>query len=248
MPRYKLTIEYDGTPYVGWQRQQGQPSVQGALEEAAQQFLQAPVEFVCSGRTDAGVHARGQVAHVDFPVARKPFNICEGLNVILLPQPISVLAAEEVDEDFHARFNATKRHYLYRIINRSSRLALDSTRAWHIFKPLDLDAMREAAQHLVGTHDFTTFRSTQCQSKSPVKTLDDIRIVQRANTPEQVMIYVSARSFLHHQVRNLVGTLSLVGTGKWTPAQVREALQARDRRAGGPTAPAHGLYFMRVEY
>lgn len=248
MPRYKLTIEYDGTPYVGWQRQEDQPSVQGMLEMAASQFVNAPVELVCAGRTDAGVHARGQVAHMDLPVARKPFNICEGLNVILLPHPIAVVAAEEVSPEFHARFDAKKRHYLYRIVNRSSRLALEATRAWHIFKPLDLDAMREAAGHLIGHHDFTTFRSSQCQSKDPVKTLDEIRIVQREGKPEQVMIYVSARSFLHHQVRNIVGTLSLVGTGKWKPEQVKEALEARTRTAGGPTAPAQGLYFMRVEY
>jgi tRNA pseudouridine38-40 synthase len=248
MPRYKLTLEYDGTPYCGWQKQDGQNSVQGALEAALQQFVQAPVEAVCAGRTDAGVHARGQVAHVDLPVERAPFNICEGLNVILLPHPISVLAAEESTPEFHARFDAKKRHYLYRIINRSSRLALDATRAWHIFRPLDLDAMREAAAYLIGKHDFTSFRSSACQSKDPVKTLDEIRIVQREKNPEQVMIYVSARSFMHNQVRNMVGTLSLVGTGKWTPAQVKEALEAKDRSASGPTAPAHGLYLTRVEY
>lgn len=248
MPRYKLTIEYDGTPYCGWQRQEDQPSVQGVLEAALHQFVQTPVDVYCAGRTDAGVHARGQVVHVDLPVERKPFNICEGLNVIMLPHPVSVLSAEEVSPEFHARFDAKKRYYLYRIINRSSRLAIDATRAWHLFKPLKLDAMREAAAHLIGTHDFTTFRSTQCQSKDPVKTLDEIRIVQRENRPEQIMIYVSARSFLHHQVRNMVGTLSLVGMGKWAPEQVREALEARNRSAGGPTAPAQGLYLMQVDY
>ena len=248
MPRYKLTIEYDGTPFCGWQKQDGQRSVQGALEAAAAQFVQAPVELFCAGRTDAGVHARGQVAHMDLPVERAPFNICEGLNTILLPHPITVLAAEEVAPEFHARFDAKQRYYLYRIINRSSRLALDATRAWHIYRPLDLDAMREAASHLIGTHDFTTFRSTQCQSKSPLKTLDEIRIVQRKKNPEQIMVYLSARSFLHHQVRNMMGTLSLVGMGKWTPEQVREARDAKNRSAGGPTAPAHGLYLMQVDY
>jgi tRNA pseudouridine38-40 synthase len=248
MPRYKITIEYDGTPYVGWQRQEGQPTVQGVLELALQAFVGNPVEVMCAGRTDAGVHARGQVAHFDLPMPRKPFNICEGLNVLMLPHPISIIAAEEVPDTFHARFDAQKRHYLYRIINRSSRLALDETRAWHLFRPLDLDAMREAAQHLIGTHDFTTFRSSTCQGKSPVKTLDEIRITTRENRSDQVMIYVSSKSFLHHQVRNIVGTLAQVGMGKWTPDRVREARDALDRRAGGPTAPAHGLYFMKVDY
>lgn len=248
MPRYKLTIEYDGTPYCGWQKQDGQRSVQASLEAAASQFVQAPVELFCAGRTDAGVHARGQVAHMDLPVERNPFNICEGLNMIMRDEAISVLAAEEVHPEFHARFDAKQRHYLYRIINRSSRLALDATRAWHLFKPLDLDAMRESAVYLTGTHDFTTFRSAACQSKDPVKTLDEIRIVQRQKSPEQVMIYVSARSFMHHQVRNIVGTLSLVGIGKWVPEQVRDALDAKDRSTGGPTAPSHGLYFIRVDY
>lgn len=248
MPRYKLTVEYDGTPYNGWQKQDGQPTVQASLEAALAQFANAPVETVCAGRTDAGVHARGQVVHVDLPVERKPFNICEGLNVILLPQPIAVVAAEEVSPEFHARFDAKQRHYLYRIINRSSRLALDATRAWHQFRPMDLDAMRDAATHLVGKHDFTTFRSSACQAKDPVKTIDSIRIAQREKNPEQIMIYVSARSFMHNQVRNMVGTLMQVAIGKWQPIQVKEALEAKDRTKGGPTAPAHGLYFMQVDY
>ncbi len=247
MPRYKLTIEYDGTPFAGWQRQDGQLTVQGVVEAALEQFV-GPVEVFASGRTDTGVHARGQVVHVDFPVERKPFNICEGLNVLMLPHPVSVLAAEEVAPTFHARFDAKQRHYLYRIINRSSRLGLDATRAWHQFRPLDLDAMREGAQYLIGKHDFTSFRSSTCQSKDPVKTMDDITITTRSNNPEQIMIRVSSRSFLHHQVRNMVGTLAMVGSGKWKPEQVKQALEARDRRAGGVTAPAHGLYFMRVDY
>ena len=247
MPRYKLTIEYDGTPFNGWQRQEGQLTVQGVLEAALEQFV-GPVEVFASGRTDTGVHARGQVVHVDFPVARKPFNICEGPNVLMLPHPVSILSAEEVPETFHARFDAKQRHYLYRVINRSSRLALEEKRAWHQFKPLDLAAMRAGAQHLIGKHDFTSFRSSTCQSKDPVKTLDDIQITTRDGNPEQIMFRVSSRSFLHHQVRNMVGTLVQVGTGKWKPEQVKQALEARDRRAGGVTAPAHGLYFMRVDY
>ena len=248
MPRYKLTIEYDGTPYCGWQRQADQASVQSVLEEACRQFYHQPIEVFCAGRTDAGVHARGQVVHVDFPEPRNPFNICEGLNMLMLPHPVAVLAAEEVEDDFHARFNATRRHYLYRIINRSSRLALDATRAWHVFRPLDIEAMREGARHLIGQHDFTSFRSTACQSKSPLKTLDRLEIKQRTNNPGQVMIYTDARSFLHHQVRNMVGTLMLVGTGKWKPEQVKQALEARDRTQSGPAAPAQGLYLMQVDY
>ena len=248
MPRYKLPLEYDGTPFSGWQRHNGKPTVQATLEKALAMFMNAPVETVCAGRTDAGVHARGQVVHVDLATPRAPFNICEGLNVLLLPHPISVLKAEEVDEEFHARFKATRRHYLYRIVNRSSRLALEATRAWHIFRPLDIDAMQVAANHLLGHHDFTSFRDAKCQALSPMKTLDELRIVRRKKNPEQVMIYASARSFLHHQVRNMVGTLGLVGTGKWQPDDMKKALEARDRQAAGPMAPAHGLYLMKVEY
>lgn len=248
MPRYKLTVEYDGTPYCGWQRHEDNPTVQASLEAALEKFMKAPVEATVAGRTDAGVHARGQVVHVDLATPRDPFNICEGLNVLLLPQPISIVKAEEVSPEFHARFDAKKRHYLYRIINRSSRLALDGTRAWHVFRPLDIAAMNEAAQHLLGHHDFTSFRDSKCQAKNPMRTLDELRVATREKNPEQVMIYTSARSYLHHQVRNMVGTLVQVGMGKWKPEQVKEALEAKDRRAAGPTAPAHGLYFMRVEY
>lgn len=248
MPRYKLTIEYDGTPFCGWQKQEHSPSVQEALETAFAQFMTQPVELFCAGRTDAGVHARGQVAHVDLHEPRGTFNIREGVNTLLRPHPVAIVSAEEVPDTFHARHDALKRYYLYRIINRPAKLALDSARAWHIHQPLDIEAMREAAKSFLGKHDFTSFRASNCQSKNPVKTLDELRIVQRQKNPEQLMIYVSARSFLHHQVRNMVGTLSLVGMGKWQPHQVREALEARDRTASGPTAPAHGLYFMQVDY
>lgn len=250
MPRYKLTIEYDGTDYCGWQKQSEHPSVQAALEAAAGAFMSntAPIEVQCAGRTDAGVHARGQVAHIDFAEPREPHAIVRGLNALLLPHPIAVLSAEPVADDFSARFDATKRHYLYRIVNRPARLALDDTRAWHVHKPLDIAAMNEAAQLLIGSHDFSSFRSGACQAKSPIKTLDTLEVLARKNNPEQIMIRTSARSFLHHQVRNMVGTLAYVGIGKWTVADVAEALAAKNRREGGPMAPAHGLYLMKVDY
>jgi tRNA pseudouridine38-40 synthase len=250
MPRYKLTLEYDGTPYCGWQKHAGNPTVQEAIEEAAAKFLGTgePVEVQCAGRTDAGVHARGQVAHVDFPVARDVFNVRQGINMLLLPHPIAIVAAEEVPETFHARFDATKRHYLYRIINRSSRLTLDEKRAWQVHGEFNIEAMREGAKYLLGHHDFTSFRSSECQAKSPMKTLDTFEILQRENAPEQIMIRTSAKSFLHHQVRNMVGTLAQVALGKWKPEDVKTAFEARDRRAGGVMAPAHGLYLMKVEY
>ena len=248
MPRYKLTIEYDGTPYKGWQKQENGASVQATIEAACERFITQPVELTVAGRTDSGVHAKGQVAHVDFPMAREPFNIREGLNKLLLPHPIAILHAEEVAPEFNARLDAKKRHYLYRILNRDARAALDATRAWHVFYPLDIAAMQEAANYLIGQHDFTSFRASECQAQSPLKTLDTLSVKRRSTDPAQVMIKTSAKSFLHHQVRNIVGTLMLVGAGKWKPEQVQEALAARDRRAGGPMAPAHGLYLMKVEY
>lgn len=248
MPRYKLTIEFDGATYHGWQKQEGVRTVQGAIEEAFAKFVQAPVEVVSAGRTDAGVHARGLVAHVDLPMAREPVNIRKGVNTYLVPQPIVVLSAEQVADDFHARFDATSRHYLYRILNRSSWPTIDAAHVWHVPKPMDLGAMREAAEHLIGHHDFTTFRDRECQANSPMRTLDTLEITCLKHRPEQVMIRTSARSFLHHQVRNMVGALMLVGIGKWEPDAMRRALEARDRVAGGPTAPAHALYFMRAEY
>ena len=246
MPRYKLIIEYDGTPYSGWQRQQaGVESVQETLEVAFSQFADAPVEVQCAGRTDAGVHATGQVAHVDLPKPRQPFTICEGLNRILLPHPIVIVKAEEVTDEFHARFDAKTRHYEYLIVNRSSRLALDEFRAWYVFRKLDLDAMREGAKHLLGHHDFTSFRAQHCQSKSPEKTLDQLEFKREG---DRVIVTTSAKSFLHHQVRNMVGSLVLVGSGKWQPDDIKKALDAKDRQAAGPAAPAHGLYLTRVEY
>lgn len=250
MPRYKLTIEYDGTPFCGWQKQADALSVQAVLEDAAARFLATgePVELQCAGRTDAGVHARGQVAHLDLPVARDPFNIRQGINMFSLPHPISILSVEPVADDFHARFNATARHYLYRITNRSPRLALDATRSWQVHGAIDRDAMRSAAEMLIGRHDFSTFRAAGCQATSPLKTLDALRIASRESRPEEIMIYASAKSFLHHQVRNMVGTLVQVGLGKWSMEQFSDAFAAKDRRAGGPMAPAHGLYLMAVDY
>ena len=250
MPRYKLTLEYDGTPYSGWQKQSEAPSVQAVLEKAATQFMHADatVEVQCAGRTDAGVHARGQVVHVDFREERTENAIIRGLNALMLPHPIAVLKAELVADDFSARFDAKKRHYLYRIVNRRAAAGLDVNRAWHVHKPMDIGAMQEAADILIGHHDFSSFRGGECQAKSPIKTLDTLEIKQRSTNPEQIMIRTSAKSFLHHQVRNMVGTLAYVGIGKWRVEQVAEALAAKDRRAGGPMAPAHGLYLMKVEY
>jgi tRNA pseudouridine38-40 synthase len=245
MQRYKLTVEYDGTPFHGWQKQDGLPTVQGVLEAALASYLAQPAETFCAGRTDAGVHARGQVVHVDFPQERNPYTILRGLNTLMLPHPVVVTHAEPVTQDFNARTSATRRHYEYRIINRPARLALEEWRAWYIRKPLDVDAMREGAKHLIGRHDFTSFRDSHCQAKHAVRTLEALDITRDG---EAVLFHVTSKSFLHHQVRNMVGTLALVGHGKWQPAQVAAALEARDRREAGPTAPAHALYFMRVEY
>ena len=250
MPRYKLTLEYDGTAYSGWQKQTEAPSIQAVLEAACQQFMnaEAPIDVQCAGRTDAGVHARGQVAHVDLREVRASNAIVRGLNALMLPHPISVLSAEPVPDDWSARFDAQRRHYLYRIVNRKGQPALDRDRAWHIHKPLDIARMNEAAQLLIGHHDFSSFRGGDCQAKSPMKTLDTLEIKARSTNPQQIMIRTSAKSFLHHQVRNMVGTLVYVGIGKWSVVQVEQALHAKDRRAGGPMAPAHGLYFMKVDY
>ncbi len=245
MPRYRITIEYDGTPFVGWQRQANGPSVQQALEEAIARLTGETVTVQGAGRTDAGVHARGQVAHFDLS---RPFSLRslrDGLNHHLRPAPVVVLAAAEVDESFHARFSAVRRTYLYRILNRRSPPALDRQRVWHVPVPLDAGVMHEAAQVLVGRHDFTTFRASQCQAASPVKTLDAIRVERQG---EEVRLHVSARSFLHNQVRSIAGSLKLVGEGKWTAGDLRAALEARDRTACGPVAPPEGLYLVQVEY
>jgi tRNA pseudouridine38-40 synthase len=245
MPRYKLTLEYDGTPFVGWQIQENGPSVQGRLSEAVRAFSGEDAMPRGAGRTDAGVHALGQVAHFDLAKAWPPDKIRDALNAQLRPDPISVLACERAGEDFDARFSAVARHYLYRIIDRRAPLALERNRAWGVFRALDAEAMHEAAQVLVGNHDFTTFRSAECQAKSPVKTLDRLEISRHG---EIIRIEASARSFLHNQVRSMVGSLKLAGEGRWTARDLKQALQARDRSACGPVAPSCGLYLVKVDY
>jgi tRNA pseudouridine38-40 synthase len=245
MPRYKIVIEYDGAPFVGWQVQDDGVSVQGALEAAAAAFCGESVSVRGAGRTDAGVHALGQVAHVDLSREWDIDTVRDAINAHLRPHPIAVLSAEIVPAAFDARFSARKRHYLYRIVNRRAPLALEASRAWRIARPLDAQAMHAAAQRLVGRHDFTTFRAAECQAKSPVKTLDRLD-VQRSG--EEVCIYASARSFLHHQVRSMVGSLALVGEGKWSTDDLARALEACDRTACGPVAPPDGLYLVNVEY
>lgn len=245
MPRYKLIVEYDGGPFVGWQIQDNGPSVQGAIIAAVEAFCGEQVMVQGAGRTDAGVHAFGQVAHFDLKSEREPDTVRDALNAHLRPQPVSILSAEKVAGDFDARRSAVRRHYLYRIVNRRSDLALDRGRVWRVGRPLDADAMHAAAQRLVGRHDFTTFRSTECQAKSPVKTLDRLD-VSRAG--EEIQIVAVARSFLHNQVRSMVGSLAWVGEGKWSAADLSRALDARDRAACGPVAPPEGLYLVRVDY
>ena len=245
MPRYKLTLEYDGRGFVGWQRQDNGPSVQEALEDAIEAFSGERVATVAAGRTDSGVHALGQVAHFDLAKTREPGVVRDALNHHLRGRTVSVLAAEAVDGDFHARFSAVERVYRYRIVNRRGPLARDAGRAWWAPSPLDADAMRAAAQILVGEHDFSSFRASHCQAKSPVRTLDELAVERRG---DEVAVTARSRSFLHHQVRNMVGTLVLVGEGKWRAEDVAAALAARDREAGGPTAPADGLYLVAVHY
>lgn len=254
MTRWKLTIEYNGSDYSGWQRQDNVPSVQQEIEEAIEKFSGQSIRLHVAGRTDAGVHARGQVAHVDldaFSKPMQPFEVAKAINAHLRPRPISIIKAEIVDSEFHARFHATNKLYRYRIVNRSAPPALDKKTAWHVKRPLDAAKMQEGAHYLLGHHDFTTFRDSQCQAKSPEKTLDRLDISLRDYDPaggQEIWIEAEGRSFLHHQVRNMVGTLALVGEGKWTPEDVKTALAARDRSAGGPTCPADGLYLMRVDY
>ena len=245
MPRYKLVIEYDGTPFVGWQAQAGGLSVQGLIGDAVASFSGERAAVHGAGRTDAGVHALGQVAHVDLTKDWDTDTVRDALNAHLRPHPVAVLAAERVSEDFHARFSAKQRHYLYRIVNRRADLALDRDRVWRIARPLDPNAMHAAAQGLIGRHDFTTFRSAECQAKSPVKTLDLLAVEGRA---EEIRIHASARSFLQHQVRSLVGSLVLVGDGTWGAQDLATALRARDRSACGPVAPPQGLYLVAVDY
>ncbi len=245
MSRYKLTVEYDGTPFVGWQRQENGPSVQAALEAAIEAFCGETVRVQGAGRTDAGVHAIGQVAHLDLARERDPFRISEALNHHLKPAPVAVLAVETVADDFDARRSATARHYEYRILNRRAPPAIERDRVWHVTAPLDADAMHEAARPALGKHDFTTFRAAQCQAKSPVRTLDRLDVARHGDT---LVVNAAARSFLHSQVRSLVGSLKLVGEGKWRPQDFRAALRAADRAACGPLAPPCGLYLVRVDY
>ncbi len=245
MTRWRITVEYDGTPFVGFQRQANGPSVQAALEAAIERFSGEAATVHCAGRTDSGVHARGQVCHFDLARERTADTIRDAINAHLRPAPVAVLAAEAVPPDFHARFSATGRDYLYRIANRRAPLALEADRAWLVQAPLDACAMHAAAQRLVGRHDFSSFRAAECQANSPVKTLDALDVTR---VEDEVRVEARARSFLHHQVRNMVGTLKLVGEGKWTADDVAAALAARDRAASGPTAPACGLYLMAVRY
>ncbi len=245
MPRYRLDLEYDGRPYHGFQAQAGLPSVQGSLERAVKAFCGEALRIHAAGRTDTGVHATGQVAHIDLSRDWPAETVRNALNAHLVPEPISVLQASVAPEDWHARFSAKERRYRYRILNRVSPPAVDQGRVWHVKKPLDAEAMHAAAQALVGHHDFTTFRDLNCQAKSPMKTLD-VAAVRREGA--EVVLEFASRSFLHRQVRSMTGTLAEVGVGRWTAVDVKAALQARDRKACGPVAPAEGLYLTYVGY
>jgi tRNA pseudouridine38-40 synthase len=245
MPRYKLTIEYDGGPFVGWQRQPNGQSVQAVLEHAVEALTGRCATVHGAGRTDAGVHALGQVAHVELEKEWDRNTLRNALNAYLRRHLVSVLSAEQVDDGFHARFSAVRRHYLYRIVIRPAPLALERGRAWWLPLALDADAMHRAAQLLIGRHDFTTFRAGNCQAKSPVKTLDCLDVTR---TGELIEIRAEARSFLHHQVRSMVGSLKLIGQGKWSVSDLADALAAADRRRCGPVAPALGLYLVKVDY
>ncbi|CAN7148374.1 tRNA pseudouridine(38-40) synthase TruA [Neorhizobium sp. LjRoot104] len=247
MPRFRMTVEYDGTPYVGWQQQKNGHSVQSALQNAVLSLTGETVLIRGAGRTDSGVHAMGQVTHVDLSRNWQPDKLRNAVNAYLMTagERVSIIDVRAVDDGFDARFSALRRHYLYRILNRPSPLALEARRAWWVTRELDHEAMHAAAQTLVGHHDFTTFRSANCQATSPVRTLDRLDVTR---TGDLIEIRASAQSFLHNQIRSFAGTLKLAGDGKMTPADVRAALDARDRSACGPVAPPDGLYFMKVDY
>jgi tRNA pseudouridine38-40 synthase len=245
MTRWRLTVEFDGGPFMGWQRQDHGPSVQQAIEEAITAMTGEEARIHCAGRTDAGVHGLAMTAHVDIAKPLTAFRLAEGINGLIRPNPVSILDAQEVEDEFHARFSCVGRRYLYRILNRRAPPALDRGKVWHVAKPLDVDAMHDGAQHLVGHHDFTTFRSVNCQSDSPVKTLDSLTVERLG---DEVHVRAAARSFLHHQVRSMVGSLAQVGLGRWTPGDVKKALDAKDRAALGLNAPPEGLYFVEALY
>jgi tRNA pseudouridine38-40 synthase len=245
MPRYRLDLEYDGGPYKGFQAQADLPTVQGSIERAVKAFCGEELRLQAAGRTDTGVHALHQVVHIDLERDWKPEVVRDAINAHLVPEPIAIIAASLAPEDFHARFSAKGRRYLYRIVNRMAPPTLEKHRVWHLKKPLDVAAMSEAASALIGHHDFTTFRDVDCQAKSPLKTLDEARIWREG---EEVRVAFSARSFLHRQVRSMTGSLAEVGAGRWTPADLKAALEAKDRTACGQVAPAEGLYLAGVEY
>lgn len=245
MTRFALTVEFDGRPFMGWQRQAHGPSVQQAIEDAAQSVLGHAVTLHCAGRTDAGVHGLGMRAHLETDKVITPFRLMEALNGLLRPQPVAILGCEIVADDWHARFSCIGRRYEYHIVNRRAPLTLEKGLAWRVVQPLDARAMHESAQRLVGLHDFTTFRSVHCQSESPVKTLDQLDVEREG---DRVIIHAAARSFLHHQVRSMVGCLALVGQGKWSADDLEAALEAQDRAALGLNAPPDGLYFIEATY
>jgi tRNA pseudouridine38-40 synthase len=247
MSRYRLTIEYDGTKFFGWQVQADGKgnTVQGVLEKALEKLHGQKVMLFCAGRTDSGVHAFAQVAHVDLPKNWGGFELCNAINGNVRPHLVSVIAAEEVTEDFHARFSATSRHYMFRILNRRAPPTIEINKVWHVPVHLNADAMHEAAQYLVGHHDFSTFRDVQCQAKSPMKTIDRFQVMR---FDEMIEVHVEARSFLHQQVRSMTGSLKKVGDGRWKPIDVKRALEAKNRTACGPVAPPEGLYLVSVQY
>ncbi len=245
MTRFRLTVEFDGRPFMGWQRQAHGPSVQAALEDAVKAITGEDVIVYAAGRTDAGVHAKAMAAHVDVEKPLTSFRLMEAINAKLRPHPVAVLNCEEVAVDWHARFSCLGRRYIYRIINRRAPLALDQGRVWRVTKPLNADAMHDAAQLLIGLHDFTTFRSAHCQSASPVKSIYAFKV---SRFGDEIEAEVAARSFLHHQVRSMVGCLALVGQGGWTKADLKSALDAKDRSALGLNAPPDGLYFVEALY